>query len=161
AVAAFFGGAGALTSSLSAPLAVRVLSPTATVVVSSSPTAAAGSPVTWTATVSAGAAGAGTPAGAVTFFDVFAGVQRVPGAGAVAAHSGQAHLTRSDLRPGAHLVFARYTPAAGSDFLASMAKPIRQVVQAGARTSSRRGGFRDPFTAVSDALFTQLARETQ
>jgi hypothetical protein len=76
---------------------------TSTEVASSAITAIAGQAVTFTATVSAMAPGAGTPTGSVELLDGATSL------GTVALTSGQATLSTAALAPGTHAITARYS----------------------------------------------------
>ncbi len=96
-------------------------SATATVLISNLNPSAFGQGVTFTATVSVVAPGAGTPSGTVTFFDGAA-----PIGTAVVGVSGQAATTQASLGIGAHTITAQYSGDAG--FASSTSLAVNQSV---------------------------------
>jgi hypothetical protein len=119
---ASFGGSNAFDPSTSAAVAGTV-SPAATAVVLSASTnpVRTGAPVTFTATVTAVAPGAGTPTGTVTFFDggTVLGTVKVNA-------NGQASLTLSLAIVGSHAIKAAYS--GDSNFTAGSQTIAEQVV---------------------------------
>lgn len=155
AIEAIFGGNGTLTSSTSAARTVHLLSPTATTLVSSAPTAVKGSNVIFTATMTA--AGAAIPLGAVSFFDVFNGVKRFLGTVALDSISGQASLTTSTLKTGTHSISAQYLVATAADFVSSKSPKLRQTIRsAPALLETVSHSEAEPDKTLLDALFVLL-----
>jgi hypothetical protein len=96
---------------------------TSTALVSSLSEAAAGTAVTFTATVSMTDPTLGTPSGSVTFFD--RGIARAT----VALSAGIAQWTTSSLTPGNHLITAGYD--GNPPYLGSTSNAITQFIQQG------------------------------
>jgi hypothetical protein len=121
---ASFGGTSAFAASTSAPVN-QTVSPaaiaTAVALRASSNPAIAGQPVTFTATVTAVAAAAGTPTGTVTFFDGSTALGTV-----MLDATGKASLTRSFSVLGSHTIKAVYNGS--SNFTGSAQTTTEQVV---------------------------------
>ncbi|MBP3956537.1 Ig-like domain repeat protein [Gemmata sp. G18] len=140
-----YAGAGIYDTSsgnLSGGQIVSQASTTLTVV-SSDPTTAFGEAVTFTATITPVAPGAGAPTGSVSFFDG----ATLLGAGTLSA--GVATLTTSTLSGGSHTVTAVY--GGDTNYAGSTSAPATQVVAAGGTTtalttSDSETDFRDAIT---------------
>ena len=123
-------GAGGAPPAVSAPIAHTVIkTDTTTALVSSENPAAYGTNVTFTATVTAVAPGAGTPAGTVTFRDgtTVLGTDDLDGAGV-------ATLTVGNLPPASHSITAEYEGNASYNTSASTA--VSQTVEHAPTTAS-------------------------
>ena len=121
-ITAVYGGDGNFTTSTSSSLTQTVnAASTTTAVVSSLNPSNYGQSVTFTATVSAMAPGAGAPSGTVTFKD---GVTVL---GSVALAGGTADLAVSSLGPGSHSISAEY--GGDGDFAGSSASLSQTVEQ--------------------------------
>lgn len=120
---------------------------TKTVITSSSPTSVFGQPVTFTATVSVQAPGAGAPSGTITFSD---GTTEL---GTVAVDSGtgfQASLTTAGLSVGQHAITATYS---GDDsFLGSDDSNTQTVLKA--QTSTLVTSSNNPSSSGQATVFT-------
>jgi hypothetical protein len=134
ALTASFAATGAFTGSTSAVVPETVNpAATATSLRASATSVPTGRPVTFTATVTALAPGAGTPTGTVTFIDG----NMVLGTGALNG-SGAATLTISSLPVGQHAITAVYSGAAtfaGSTPCYAPACSSRRWYAVGARSS--------------------------
>lgn len=122
---------------------------TKTVVASSSPTSVFGQPVTFTATVSVTAPGAGAPSGTVTFTDGTTDLATVP----VSSATGfQATFTTGDLSVGQHAITATYS---GDDsFLASNGSTSQTVLKA--QTSTVVTSSNNPAQTGQSTVFTAV-----
>jgi hypothetical protein len=114
---------------------------TTTTLASSGSPSLFGHPVTFTATVTAGAPAANPPAGSVTFYLCASPASLAPGSPASACATpvalgpavalgagGQASLTTSDLPGGSYPVLAGFTPSDATNYSASSSASITQVV---------------------------------
>jgi len=109
------------SDTITRPADVQTPVPTTTSLVSSADPTMTGAPVTFTATVTAGA-GAATPTGLVVFMDrsTLIAVAALDG-------KGQAVFTTSNLATGLHLIKAAYLGTGG--FLSSTSKTVYELVQ--------------------------------
>jgi hypothetical protein len=134
--ATYSGDAGHTTSSVTMMQKIHANAST-TLLTSSSPNSNAGSPVTFTATVSANPTGAGTPTGMVTFQDGTTVIGQVPLGGGVAS------ITRSNLSTGSHTIRAIYASdtrfAASSGLTTQIVGPSVQFTVATTNTQENIG----------------------
>ena len=121
-------GAVTFTASTSTPVVETIVQPavsTMTVLASALNPAQPGQAVTFTATVSATTAGAGTPTGMVTFLDGTSSI------GTATLNNGVANLTTSMLGLGQHSITAQYhgTTQAGTTFDPSTSAALVETVR--------------------------------
>jgi len=122
-ITARYSGDANFQGSTSPAVGVVISASTTTVTTTSSaPTSVIGQAVTFTATVAAGGAGVGTPAGTVQFLDG----TTVIGTGVL--EGGKASFTTSSLPVGAHTITVKYS--GDSKFQASTSTPFIQTVNA-------------------------------
>jgi hypothetical protein len=127
-------GAVTFTASTSTPLVETIVQPTVstmTALASALNPAQPGQAVTFTATVSASTAGAGTPTGMVTFLDGTTSL------GTASLGNGVATLTTATLGLGKHSITAQYhgTTQAGASFDPSTSAPLIETVLETVRVS--------------------------
>jgi large repetitive protein len=128
-ITASYGGDTNFTTSTASALTQTVTQGNSTTTLTSSePTSTAGDSVTFTATVSAGTAGLGTPSGKVTFF--IDGAAQAP---ITANSSGVATFTTNSLTPGTHAIGASYSGDA--NFTGSSAPTLAQIVKPNSTTT--------------------------
>jgi len=120
-IKAIYNGAGGFATSTSSSVTQVVnLDSTATTVTSSLNPSVHNKPVTFTATVAAGAPGTGTPAGSVTFKD---GTRTL---GTASLTAGRATFSVTNLSKGSHPITAVY--AGSSGFGSSTSPVVNQTV---------------------------------
>jgi hypothetical protein len=153
-------GAVTFTASTSTPLVETVVQPTVstmTALASALNPAQPGMPVTFTATVSATTAGAGTPTGTATFLDGTTSL------GTATLSNGVATLTTSTLTAGAHSITAMYhgTTQGASTFTASTSMPlVETVVQPTASTLTVLASALNPAQPGMPVTFTATVSAT-
>jgi hypothetical protein len=118
-----------------------------------------GQSVTFTASVTAGVKGSGTPTGSVLFCDGAVSGAACTGTslGSAALNgSGVASVTTSTLGIGIHLITAIYTPANGSSFYPNKSKVLSQFVNPASSTTTITMASANPSTAGTAVTFTAM-----